>query len=61
MLASTDYEITEAKKGEEAAIAKQRPDLMLTDIQRAKSRPNLRRHNPEGNRDHHRRIVGCLA
>jgi two-component system, cell cycle response regulator DivK len=34
-LASTDYEITEAENGEEAlaAIAKQRPDLILMDIQ----------------------------
>ena len=55
MLAPTDYEITEAEKGEEAlaAIAKQRPDLILTDIQlpimdgytatsRIKSDPKLR-------------------
>src|SRR5262252_1203665 len=35
MLALTDYEITEAQDGEEAlaAIAKQRPDLILMDIQ----------------------------
>ena len=35
MLAPADYEITEAKSGEEAlaAIAKQRPDLILMDIQ----------------------------
>ena len=35
MLAATDYEITEAQTGEEAlaAIAKQRPDLILMDIQ----------------------------
>ena len=35
MLAATDYEITEAENGEEAlaAIAKQRPDLILMDIQ----------------------------
>jgi two-component system, cell cycle response regulator DivK len=35
MLANTDYEITEAETGEEAlvAIAKQRPDLILMDIQ----------------------------
>ena len=34
-LAGTDYEITEAENGEEAlaAIAKQRPDLVLMDIQ----------------------------
>jgi CheY-like chemotaxis protein len=34
MLAPTDYEITEAENGEEAlaAIAKQRPDLILMDI-----------------------------
>ena len=35
MLAPTDYEITEAENGKEAlaAIAKQRPDLILMDIQ----------------------------
>jgi CheY-like chemotaxis protein len=35
MLAATDYEIMEAKNGEEAlaAVAKQRPDLILMDIQ----------------------------
>jgi two-component system, cell cycle response regulator DivK len=35
MLAPTDYEITEAENGEEAlaAIAKQRPNLILMDIQ----------------------------
>ena len=35
MLAVTDYEITEAETGEEAlaSIAKQRPDLILMDIQ----------------------------
>ena len=35
MLASTDYEVTEAENGEEAlaAIAKQRPDLILMDVQ----------------------------
>ena len=35
MLAPTDYEITEAENGEEAlaAIARQRPDLILVDIQ----------------------------
>ena len=35
MLAPTDYEVTEAENGEEAlaAIAKQRPDLILMDIQ----------------------------
>ena len=35
MLAGTDYEIAEAENGEEAltAIAKQRPDLILMDIQ----------------------------
>ena len=34
MLAPTDYKITEAENGEEAlaAIAKQRPDLILMDI-----------------------------
>ena len=35
MLAPTDYEITEVESGEEAlaAIAKQRPDLILMDVQ----------------------------
>ncbi|MFZ0147924.1 MAG: response regulator, partial [Xanthobacteraceae bacterium] len=35
MLAPTDYEVTEAGNGEEAlaAIAKERPDLILMDIQ----------------------------
>lgn len=35
MLAGTDYEIIEAENGEEAlaAVAKQRPDLILMDIQ----------------------------
>jgi two-component system cell cycle response regulator DivK len=35
MLAPTDYQITEAENGEEAlaAITKQRPDLILMDIQ----------------------------
>jgi two-component system, cell cycle response regulator DivK len=35
MLAPTDYEITEVESGEEAltAIARQRPDLILMDIQ----------------------------
>ena len=35
MLAPTDYEIAEVESGEEAltAIAKQRPDLILMDIQ----------------------------
>jgi CheY-like chemotaxis protein len=35
MLAPIDYEITEAENGEDAlaAIAKQRPDLILMDIQ----------------------------
>jgi two-component system, cell cycle response regulator DivK len=35
MLAPTDYEIAEAEDGEQAleAIAKQRPDLILMDIQ----------------------------
>jgi len=35
MLAATDYEIIEAEDGEQAlaAIAKQRPDLILMDIQ----------------------------
>ena len=34
-MAPTDYEITEAEDGEQAleAIAKQRPDLILMDIQ----------------------------
>jgi CheY-like chemotaxis protein len=54
MLAGTDYEITEAEDGEQAlaAIAKERPDLILMGIQlpimaatrsRAKSRPIPRR------------------
>jgi len=52
MLAPTDYEITEAEDGQQAleAIAKQRPDLILMDIQlpiidgytAAKSRPTQR-------------------
>ena len=35
MLSSTDYEISEAENGEQAlaSIAKQRPDLILMDIQ----------------------------
>ncbi len=35
MLASTDYEMTEAEDGEQAlaAVAQQRPDLILMDIQ----------------------------
>jgi len=35
MLAPTDYELTEAENGEEAlaAIARQRPDLILMDVQ----------------------------
>ena len=35
MLAPTDYEITEAENGEQAlaAVTKQRPDLILMDIQ----------------------------
>jgi two-component system cell cycle response regulator DivK len=35
MLSATDYQITEAQNGEEAlaAVAKQRPDLILMDIQ----------------------------
>jgi two-component system cell cycle response regulator DivK len=35
LLASTDYELSEAENGEEAlaAVAKQRPDLILMDIQ----------------------------
>ena len=35
MLAPTDYEITEAENGEQAlaAITKQRPDLILMDVQ----------------------------
>ena len=55
MLATTDYEVTEVENGElaPAAIAKQRPDLILVDIQlpimdgytatsRIKSDPKLR-------------------
>ena len=35
LLAATDYELTEAEDGEQAlaAVAKQRPDLILMDIQ----------------------------
>jgi two-component system, cell cycle response regulator DivK len=35
LLTTTDYEVTEAENGEEAlaAVAKQRPDLILMDIQ----------------------------
>lgn len=35
MLSATDYKITEAENGEEAlaAVAKQRPDLILMDVQ----------------------------
>ncbi len=35
MLSATDYEITEAENGEQAlaAVTKQRPDLILMDIQ----------------------------
>ena len=35
MLAPTDYEVTEAEDGEEAlaAVARQRPDLILMDVQ----------------------------
>ncbi len=35
MLSTSDYQITEAENGEEAlaAVAKQRPDLILMDIQ----------------------------
>ena len=35
MLAAADYELTEAENGEEAlaAVSKQRPDLILMDIQ----------------------------
>jgi two-component system cell cycle response regulator DivK len=35
MLSATDYQITEAVNGEEAlaAVAKERPDLILMDIQ----------------------------
>ena len=35
LLTTTDYEVTEAENGEEAlaAVAKERPDLILMDIQ----------------------------
>jgi CheY-like chemotaxis protein len=47
MLAPTDYEITEAEDGEQAlaAIAKQRPDLILMDIQLLRSRPAIDSHH----------------
>jgi|SRR6516225_829905 len=50
MLASTDYEIIEAEDGEQAlaAIAKQRPDLILMDIQLPYGR--LHRHAPDQGR-----------
>jgi CheY-like chemotaxis protein len=50
MLAPTDYEITEAENGEEAlaAIAKQRPDLILMGIQLPIRR--LRGHAPNQGR-----------
>ena len=41
MLAPTDYEVTEAENGEEAltTIAKQRPDLILMDVQLPMPKP----------------------
>ena len=55
MLAGTDYEITEAENGEEAleAIAKQRPDLILMDIQlpiMVGGRPLIKRSSYHGDR-----------
>jgi FixJ family two-component response regulator len=48
MLAPTDYEVTEAENGEEAlaAIAKQRPDLILMDIH-LPIMDGLHRHPPD--------------
>jgi Response regulator receiver domain len=48
MLASTDYEIVEAEDGEQAlaAIAKQRPDLILMDVQ-LPNNGRLHRHAPD--------------
>ena len=48
MLAPTDYEITEAENGEEAlaAIAKQRPDLILMGYPTA-DHGRLHRHEPD--------------
>jgi len=47
MLAPTDYEITEAEDGQQAleAIAKQRPDLILMDIQLPIAQNQGRSHN----------------
>jgi CheY-like chemotaxis protein len=66
MLASTEYEITEAENGEEAltAISKQRPDLILMDIQlpswtvtkrHAASRPTLRCAQSRSSQSRHMR------
>ena len=48
MLSATDYEITETESGEEAlaAIAKQRPDLILMDIPTA-DHGRLHGHKPD--------------
>ena len=53
MLAPTDYEITEAENGEEAlaAIAKQRPDLILMDRLRGDA-PNQNRSELAIDPDH---------
>src|SRR5271169_1968288 len=47
LLSATDYEITEAESGEQAleAVAVQRPDLILMDIQLPEA-PDPRRRRP---------------
>jgi CheY-like chemotaxis protein len=65
MLAPTDYEITEAENGEQAlaAIAKQRPDLILMDIQLPimdgyeATRPHQGRRFAALNPDHRRHFL----
>jgi CheY-like chemotaxis protein len=63
MLAATNYEITEAENGEQAlaAIAKERPDLILMDIQLpimdgyTATRPEYKAHQEKmaAEREHH--------